>query len=105
MIVEGDEFHVLFMPILICWALFGGVGLLISFAHDVPFGEFIRGGKSAEQWRLLSPLDLFDLEEKNALRNLPKKRRELRKKRRELRKKRRGNPRKRRGNPKKRREK
>jgi hypothetical protein len=53
-LVEGDALHgVGLITILICWALFGGVGLYVAFDHKLPLKEFLSGGKPAEQWWLL----------------------------------------------------
>ncbi len=53
-LVAGDSLHGAgIITIVVCWLLFGGVALYISFSHDVAFSEFIRGGKPPQQWWLL----------------------------------------------------
>jgi len=53
-LVEGDSLHgVGLITIVICWALFGGVGLYLSVDHDVPLGRFVRSGEPATRWWLL----------------------------------------------------
>ena len=53
-LVEGDSLHgVGLITIVICWALFGGLALYLSFDHDVPLVRFLTGGEPATQWWLL----------------------------------------------------